>query len=108
MTLASHLEAFKENIGEEKFSEIESLTADAGYGSEENYELLEQNTIEGFVKYNTFDKEQEQLYQRAFVLQSGAGFLCLSDGTKNGKKYESTAKRKMVLYRNNRMVDSNC
>ena len=35
------------------------LTADAGYGSEENYELLEQKNIEGYVKYNTFDKEEQ-------------------------------------------------
>ena len=33
------------------------LTADAGYGSEENYEYLEQNEVEAFVKYNYFDKE---------------------------------------------------
>ncbi len=63
-TLASHLEGFKENIGEEKFSEIESLTADAGYGSEENYELLEELNIEAFIKYNTFDKEQDKNYQQ--------------------------------------------
>jgi transposase len=62
-TLASHLENFKNNIGQEKFYEIESLTADAGYGSEENYELLEKLEIEAFVKYNTFDKEQNQNYQ---------------------------------------------
>lgn len=34
------------------------LTADAGYGSQENYEFLEQREIEAYVKYNTFDKEQ--------------------------------------------------
>lgn len=36
----------------------EVLTADAGYGSEENYEYLEEKGIETYVKYNTFDKEQ--------------------------------------------------
>ncbi len=36
----------------------EQLTADAGYGSEENYEFLEQKKIETYVKYNSFDKEQ--------------------------------------------------
>jgi len=35
----------------------EQLTADAGYGSQENYDFLEQNNIETYVKYNTFDKE---------------------------------------------------
>jgi len=34
--------------------------ADAGYGSEENYLLLEEKGIEGYVKYNHFDKEQKQ------------------------------------------------
>lgn len=36
----------------------ESLTADAGYGSEENYGYLEEYGITPFVKYNYFDKEQ--------------------------------------------------
>ena len=36
----------------------ESLTADAGYGSEENYDFLEEKGITAFVKYNYFDKEQ--------------------------------------------------
>ena len=34
------------------------LTADAGYGSEENYLLLAQRKIEGYVKHNQFDREQ--------------------------------------------------
>jgi len=36
----------------------ETLTADAGYGSEENYALLVEKKIEGYVKYNYFDQEQ--------------------------------------------------
>jgi transposase len=36
----------------------DSLTADAGYGSEENYDYLEEKGITAFVKYNYFDKEQ--------------------------------------------------
>lgn len=35
----------------------ETLTADAGYGSEENYEYLEKKGIKAFVKYNYFEKE---------------------------------------------------
>jgi hypothetical protein len=35
---------------------LKTLTADGGYGSEENYTLLEQRDIEGYVKYNMFDK----------------------------------------------------
>jgi len=36
----------------------ESLTADAGYGSEENYDFLEEKGITAFVKYGYFDKQQ--------------------------------------------------
>jgi hypothetical protein len=35
----------------------ETLTADAGYGSEENYGYLEEKGITPYVKYNYFDKE---------------------------------------------------
>ena len=35
------------------------VTADAGYGSEENYDYLEENKIKGFVKYSLFDKQQK-------------------------------------------------
>lgn len=34
------------------------VTADAGYGSEENYEYLQQNNITAYVKHNQFDREQ--------------------------------------------------
>jgi hypothetical protein len=54
-TLKPHLESYEytyELLPEE-------LTADAGYGSEENFEYLEQEGITGYVKYNTFDKEQQ-------------------------------------------------
>ncbi|GAA3558956.1 IS1182-like element ISBf5 family transposase [Snuella lapsa] len=37
-----------------------SITADAGYGSEENYTHLEQKGIDAFVKYNYFHKEQKR------------------------------------------------
>lgn len=63
-TLAWHLEDLKENLGEEIFSKIESATTDAGYGSEENYELLEIHGIDAYIKYNTFDKEQDANYQK--------------------------------------------
>ena len=37
----------------------ETLTADAGYGSEENYQDLELKDITAYVKYNYFHKEQK-------------------------------------------------
>jgi transposase len=38
----------------------EKLTADAGYGSEENYTFLEERGVTAFVKYNYFDREQRE------------------------------------------------
>lgn len=41
----------------------ENITADAGYGSEENYEYLTDKEITGYVKYNYFHKEQTKKYK---------------------------------------------
>lgn len=54
-TLKPHLESFQQAYG---FMPKE-LTADGGYGSQENYEFLEENQIEAYVKYNYFDKERQ-------------------------------------------------
>jgi transposase len=55
-TLKSHIESFVESYKETP----KVLVADAGYGSEENYEVLEKHNIEAYVKYNSFDKEQRK------------------------------------------------
>lgn len=45
--------------------------ADAGYGSEENYEFMEKNRIEAFVKYNYFHKEQTRAFKNnGFLVQN--------------------------------------
>jgi transposase len=44
----------------------ETLTADAGYGSEENYTFLEEQGVTAFVKYNYFDREQKEKEPNAF------------------------------------------
>jgi transposase len=38
----------------------DSITADAGYGSEENYQLLEAQEVVAFVKHNQFDANQKK------------------------------------------------
>src|SRR5690606_41559252 len=54
-TLKTHLETYRE-----LYEELPKyITADEGYGSEENYEFLEQEGVTGYVKYNTFDKEEK-------------------------------------------------
>lgn len=54
--LKNHVENFIESYGQIP----NTLTADAGYGSEENYSDLEDKNIDAFVKYNYFHKEQKQ------------------------------------------------
>ncbi|MDD3892868.1 MAG: transposase, partial [Bacteroidales bacterium] len=55
-TLINFLESFKDKYS--KQSEV--VVADAGYGSEENYEYLENESVEAYVKYNYFHKEQKK------------------------------------------------
>lgn len=54
-TLKDHVTDHIENYNEAP----ETLTADAGYGSEENYTNLEDKDITAYVKYNYFHKEQQ-------------------------------------------------
>lgn len=58
-TLAGHLSEH-----EKLYSQYpEVATADSGYGSEENYEFLEKNNIEPFVKFSYFHKEQTKKFK---------------------------------------------
>jgi len=59
LTLKPHLQRY-ENLYQ---TTPESLCADAGYGSEENYEHLEEKQIDSYVKYNYFHKEQTKKWQ---------------------------------------------
>jgi hypothetical protein len=54
VTLIPHLESFKKQYNRLP----ENITADAGYGSQENYTWLEENKIEALVKYSSFQQEQ--------------------------------------------------
>jgi transposase len=55
-TFIPHFEEFKK-----LFKQMpESITADGGYGSQQNYEYLEQEQVEGYVKYPYFHKEQKE------------------------------------------------
>ena len=58
-TLIAHL-----NLHEQLYDEKpEVLIADAGYGSEQNLQWLEQSKIEAYVKHPLFDKEQNKSYR---------------------------------------------
>lgn len=51
----THMENYNEQYGHYPDSD----TADAGYGSEENYEYLKSKEVKAFVKYSYFHKEQK-------------------------------------------------
>jgi transposase len=55
-TLIPHTQQHKDNYGQAP----ENITADAGYGSEENYNHLEQEGITAFVKHSHFDRNQNK------------------------------------------------
>ena len=52
-TLSPHIDSF-----EKSYKKVpKELVADAGYGSQENYNLLKARKIKAFVKYNYFDRD---------------------------------------------------
>lgn len=59
-TLAEHIEQHEKSFG----TAPKCLIADAGYGSEENYTLLEGKNITAYVKYSLFDKRQNRAYNK--------------------------------------------
>ena len=49
----------------------QSITADAGYGSEQNYQYLENEGIEAYVKHNQFDRLQHKTTQQKQPFSAG-------------------------------------
>jgi transposase len=60
LTLPSHLDNHRAMYGESP----ESVITDSGYGSEQNYNYLEENQIKPFVKYNHFHQEDSGARQK--------------------------------------------
>jgi hypothetical protein len=88
VTLTEHLNDFKQ----QHHATPDIVTADAGYGSEENYQYLEQHNITAYVKYNQFDREQNSAIQNKNPLPLincttiRTGLLCMPYGTAHGKQ----------------------
>ena len=59
-TYKKHLKGYKSSYNTYPGTAV----ADASYGSEENYAFLESNSIESYVKYNWFDKEQKSKFKK--------------------------------------------
>jgi hypothetical protein len=78
-TLEAHVEGFEKAYKKQS----KEIVADAGYGSEQNYEMLEKKGIEGYVKYNYFHKEQKRsikndpfLVQNLYYNQGQDFYVC--------------------------------
>ena len=59
-TLPDHVRQFEQTCG----TMPSILVADAAYGSEENYAFLQEHTVDAYVKYNMFDREQKPKYHK--------------------------------------------
>ncbi len=67
LTLIPFLKGFEKRYDKYPLKNV----ADAGYGSEENYEFMQENRIEAFVKYNYFHQEQKRSFKNnAFLVQN--------------------------------------
>jgi len=58
LTFQPFMKGFRERYGKMPAKSV----ADSGYGSEDNYEFMEDNDIEAFVKYPMFHKEQKKSF----------------------------------------------
>ena len=61
-TLKKHIDSFHALY--KRYPSV--VVADAGYGSEENYQLLNNRNIEGYIKHNQFDRSQRSKNFDAF------------------------------------------
>lgn len=59
-TLTPHLQGFEDHYN--KQSKV--VVADAGYGSEENYQLLQDKNVESFIPYNMYRVEQSRKHKK--------------------------------------------
>lgn len=59
-TLIKYLDQFKQQYG----FQSSQVVADAGYGSEENYQYLAKEEIDDYVKFNYFHKEQTKAFKK--------------------------------------------
>jgi len=59
-TLEGHLAGFKKAYGKDS----KQVIADAGYGSEENYQMLDQTETEFFIPYNMYRIEQTRKHKK--------------------------------------------
>ena len=99
LTLPHHLDQYKKLYD----TSPDVIVADSGYGSEENYEKMESEQIEAYVKYNYFHMEQKakgkikpkQVFapNHLYYDEENDAFICPM-GQRMEKKYDTHIKTK--------------
>ena len=93
-TLTPHLAGFEDQYG--KQSTV--IVADAGYGSEENYDILSKKGIEYYIPYANFRKEQSKKFKdnpfhpQNLFYNAELDFLVCPMGQRMEKKYVKKSK----------------
>lgn len=96
--MKEHLETVKTML-DGKLSK--NIIADAGYGSEENYEYLEENKLGHYVKYNTFHKEASKKWKADITKAQNFSYI------KDRDEYVCGYGRQLVfLYEHKRKSDN--
>lgn len=82
------LKAHMEKVQRLHPKKIERVIADAGFGTEENYEYLKKEQIESVMKYPSFDKENTKNYKENPYLKEHMPYDQVSDSylCPNGKR----------------------
>ena len=104
-TLESHLDGFENLYGKQS----KEVVADAGYGSEEIYEILENKNVIAYVKYNYFHKEAKQtmknnpfLVQNLFYNKEQDFYVCpmgqRMENVGKGKRISSNGHESQITY----------
>lgn len=93
-TMIPHLNHLEERLGRLP----ENIIADAGYGSEENYEYLEEKDLGSYVKYNKFHWEKKKKNRENPYLSDNLPYNSETDSfvCRNGKQLVHVGKRKYV------------
>ncbi len=93
-TMIPHLNHLEERLGRLP----ENIITDAGYGSEENYEYLEEKNLGNYVKYNKFHWEKKKRNRENPYLAENLCYIPETDRftCRNGKQLVHTGNRKYV------------
>lgn len=68
----SCMEDYLEGLKQQMRELLSEITADPGYGSEENYAHLKSEQVPGYVKYNTYGKGKSKIATSTSVGLAGA------------------------------------